>query len=281
MPTLSASIVTYKNKPEVLQRTIECYLAASGNGKLYVLDNSPTDEARKLCVHSSIEYIFNGANIGYGRAQNIALRKSIEQKAKYHLVLNPDVYFDPHILEELTSFMERSKEVGLVMPKVLFPDGQLQTLCRLLPIPHKLFMRRFLPVFKKRITEANHEYEMLFTNYQSIEDVPFLSGCFMLMRCDALQQVGLFDERFFLYFEDTDLSRRIHEQYRTVYYPNVSIHHVHERSSYKEIRSLLHHINSAVHYFNKWGWINDSKREIINNRILVKHRVNGYKLQAQ
>jgi GT2 family glycosyltransferase len=272
---ISASIVSYKNKPEVLAKTIESYLLATENSKLYVIDNSPTDTAREICRHSRVHYIFNPTNVGYGRAHNIAIQESI-LTSKYHLVLNPDVAFEQHVLRELISYMEKNNDVGLVMPKVLYPDGRLQPLCKLLPEPHQLFARRFLIPFKKILNRINHEYEMLFTEYDKITDVPFLSGCFMLLRTKALQTVGLFDERFFLYFEDADLSRRIHQRYRTMFYPDVAVQHVHERQSYKNLKILLHHINSSILYFNKWGWFADEERDAVNRKILIKYKVNGY-----
>jgi hypothetical protein len=272
---ITASVVTYKNKPEILSRTIESYLAATDHARLYVIDNSPTDEAKKICQHPLIQYIFNGANMGYGKAHNIALRESLKE-SKYHLVLNPDVYFDSHVVKELITFMEKNTHVGLLMPKVLLPNGTLQRLCRLLPVPHQLILRRFFPFLRKTVAHMMHEYEMRFTDYETIENVPFLSGCFMLLRSEALQKVGFFDERFFLYFEDADLSRRIHEHYQTLYYPHVSINHFHERSSYKELKAFLHHVNSALNYFNKWGWFTDTRRSAINQDILIKYRVNGY-----
>src|SRR5688572_24841729 len=122
---ISASIVSYKNKPDVLAKTIESYLLATDNSKLYVIDNSPTDAARDICSHPRIKYIFNPANVGYGRAHNIAIQESI-QTSKYHLVLNPDVAFEQHVLRELIAFMEKNNDVGLVMPRVLYPDGRLQ-----------------------------------------------------------------------------------------------------------------------------------------------------------
>ena len=272
---ISASIVSYKNKPDVLSKTIESYLLATETSKLYIIDNSPTDAAREICRHPRIHYIFNPSNVGYGRAHNMAIQESL-QTSKYHLVLNPDVAFEQHVLRELISFMDKNSDVGLVMPKVLYPDGRLQPLCKLLPEPHQLFARRFLIPFKKVLNRINHEYEMLFTEYNKITEVPFLSGCFMLLRTEALQTVGMFDERFFLYFEDTDLSRRINQRYRTMFYPEVAVQHVHERKSYKNFKILLHHIKSTIHYFNKWGWFVDEERDAVNRKILIKYKVNGY-----
>ena len=101
-------------------------------------------------------------------------------------------------------------------------------------------------------------------------DVPYLSGCFMLLRNDCLRKIGLFDENIFLYTEDIDLTRRIHKHYRTVFYPDVSIYHIHERGSYKSLVPFLIHLRSAVKYFNKWGWFNDPDREFINKATILR-----------
>ncbi|MFN2344028.1 MAG: hypothetical protein ABR542_11790, partial [Desulfonatronovibrio sp.] len=97
--------------------------------------------------------------------------------------------------------------------------------------------------------------------------VPSLSGCFMFLRCEALKEVGLFDERFFLYFEDYDLNRRISQKYKTVFYPLSSIVHHFERASRRDPIAFRHHLFSAVRYFNKWGWFFDSKRREENKKI--------------
>jgi GT2 family glycosyltransferase len=156
------------------------------------------------------------------------------------------------------------------MPKVLYPDGRLQHLCKLLPTPLTLFTRRFLQFNPYYINRLNHLYEMHFSGYNKVMDVPFLSGCFMFLRMDALREVGLFDERIFLYTEDTDLTRRIHQRYRTIFFPDVTIYHHNQRGSYKNFVILLYHVFSAIKYFNKWGWFNDNEREYINQRILLK-----------
>jgi GT2 family glycosyltransferase len=99
-------------------------------------------------------------------------------------------------------------------------------------------------------------------------DVPYLSGCFMLFRTAALKRVGLFDERFFMYPEDIDISRRMHAQFRTLYFPASTIVHDHARESYKSIKMLWIHISNLIKYFNKWGWVFDAERDNINAEIL-------------
>ena len=86
----------------------------------------------------------------------------------------------------------------------------------------------------------------------------------MLLRTQALQKVRLFDERFFMYPEDIDLTRRIHRDFLTVYYPHVTIIHNHEKASYKSLRMLWIHTINMCRYFNKWGWFSDKERDLFN-----------------
>ena len=166
--------------------------------------------------------------------------------------------------------MEQNLDIGLTMPKVLYPDGRLQPVCKLLPSPKTLIIRRFLNFQRSRLEKENFKYELHLSGYNKIIDAPFLSGCFMFIRTQALQTVGLFDERFFLYTEDTDLSRRIHKYYRTVFFPEVAIYHYHQRGSYKDISLLWRNIRSAIKYFNKWGWVSDKERDDFNERTLMQ-----------
>ncbi|HZY81727.1 MAG TPA: glycosyltransferase family 2 protein [Cyclobacteriaceae bacterium] len=267
---LSASIVVYKSNPRLLRDAIESFLAAAPGSDLYIIDNSPTNEAKAHCDYPGTLYFFNGFNMGFGAAHNLALKKALESQSEYHLVLNPDIYFGPEAVQQLTDFMDTNKDVGLVMPKILYPDGRLQYLCRLLPSPTMLLMRRFLHPFKKVSSKINHQYEMHFSGYDQVMDVPFLSGCFMFLRVDSLRSTGLFDESIFLYTEDIDLSRRLHRQYRTVFFPGATVYHHHVRESYRNLRVFVHHTRSAITYFNKWGWFTDSERERINRKIILK-----------
>lgn len=268
---ITASIVIYKNDLLLLQNAVNSFLQSTEESTLYLIDNSPNDHFAKHFQHPRIEYIFNNRNIGFGAGHNLALRKILaEKKSKYHVVLNPDVYFEPNVLPRLFHFIEEEPNVGLVMPKVLYPDGRLQPLCKLLPTPLTLFQRRFLQFYPSLANRLNHWYEMHFSGYDKVMEVPFLSGCFMFLRTEALRDVGLFDERIFLYTEDTDLTRRIHRKYRTVFYPEAVIYHYNQRGSYRNAVKLLHHIVSAITYFNKWGWFKDHERKFINEKILFK-----------
>ncbi|MFH1612141.1 MAG: glycosyltransferase family 2 protein [bacterium] len=268
---VNISIVLYKNNKKQIQKVINM-LIKNLDINLYLIDNSPTNTLKELAnIDQRIEYIFNNANLGYGKGHNIAMQKSIKENIKYHLVMNPDVYFEEGVLTNLYEFMEKNLDVGLVMPKVFYQDGNIQYLCKLLPTPFDLFGRRFLsflPLFKKYIEKRNKIYELRITEYDSMMEVPYLSGCFMFMRVDVLEEVGLFDERFFMYLEDVDLSRRIHTHYKTVYYPNVNIYHEYRKDSYKNFKILLLHINSAIKYFKKWGWVFDKERKLINEKVL-------------
>lgn len=267
---LSASIVIYKNDPEILDRAVDSFLKGTETSILYLVDNSPTDFFKGRFNHPRIHYRFNNKNLGFGAGHNIALKDSIASQNDYHIILNPDVYFENEVIDRLHTYMESEKEVGLIMPKVLYPDGRLQPLCKLLPSPMTLFMRRFFQFNASWSKKMNHWYEMHFTGYDKVMDVPFLSGCFMFLRLDSLKKVGLFDESIFLYTEDTDLTRRIHQHYRTIFFPEVAIYHYNQRGSYKNFTILIHHMVSAIRYFNKWGWFNDIERENINQRILLK-----------
>jgi hypothetical protein len=273
MKNINVSIVLFKNDQDLVKKAIYSCVNSVLINRIYLIDNSPRDILSCLAsLDSRIEYIFNNANLGFGKAHNIALKRSIEENIPYHLVLNPDVYFEGGILEELYHFMENNPDVGLVMPKVLYPDGTLQYLCKLLPTPLDLFGRRFLNFgpFRKIVEKRNEVYELRFTGYDKIMEVPYLSGCFMFIRSEVLKKVGLFDERFFMYLEDTDLSRRIHRVAKTVYYPYVYVYHEYGKGSYKSLKLLYYHIKSAIKYFNKYGWFFDKEREEINKKILKK-----------
>jgi glycosyltransferase, family 2 len=268
---LSASIVLYQTDLTPLKKVIDSYFACKSEDlQLFLVDNSPTDVLKSVATmypDKEIHYIFNNENMGYGKAHNIAIKKSMEQGLSYHIVLNPDIVIQEGALEKLTFYMNEHPEVGNIMPKIIYPNGQLQYLCKLLPSPIDLIFRRFIP-FKKWRDKINQKYELHSFRYDKKINIPNLSGCFMFLRTEALEKVGLFDENIFMYLEDIDLNRRIHRAYKTIFFPEAVVVHEYQKASYKNIKLLKAHIKSAIYYFNKYGWFFDKERRIINAQTL-------------
>lgn len=268
---LNISIVLYNSDFVEISNLVNTLKENTSINRVYLVDNSPIrNNAFNIC---NAIYIFNGKNLGYGAGHNIAIKESIDDNIKYHLILNPDILIESEILDQLMEKLDTTNDIGLIMPNIKYPDGQPQHLCKLLATPVDLIGRRFIPL--KRWNESrNNKYELHFTGYNETMQVPSLSGCFMLVRTDVLKAVGGFDERFFMYCEDFDLCRRIGQVAKTLYYPEVSVIHNYEKGSYKVSKLLIYHIQSAFKYFNKWGWFFDKERRRINRETLDRL---GYK----
>lgn len=271
MEDISVSIVTHGTKPEELKRAIECILKSNRIHSIDVLDNSGSNlpaiyiEMLEETISTGKVHIRIIENRGYGAGHNLSIKKSIETGQKYHLVMNADVWWDNDILTSLCQVMDSRPDIGHIMPKVYYPDGCLQLTSRRLPTPFDVFAKRFLPDFltRKRIrryllTEADHDREI---------NSPYLLGSFMLFRVDALKDCGLFDERFFMYPEDIDITRRLHRKYKTLHYPLESIVHEHNAASRKNLRMMWIHITNMIRYFNKWGWFYDPERRRMNKQL--------------
>lgn len=266
---ITSSLVLYHSPDEQVSRILQC-IEDSIIDKVYVIDNSSCKNSEELCKkYPKAEYQIH-ENTGYGDSHNIGMRKALEINSDYHLVVNPDIYFDSNTIAELKKYMDENVEIAQIMPKIINPQGELQYLCKLIPSPVDLILKRFFPGKIKE--KMSYKFQLKFTDYNHIMDVPYLSGCFMFFRTSAFKTVGMFDKRFFMYPEDIDITRRMHEQYRTVYYPFVSVIHDHAAESYHSKKMLKVHIQNMCKYFNKWGWLFDKKRYQINKKIL--HNLN-------
>lgn len=266
MSSLAISIVTYCTDSSCLRTSLMCVFASDVLVNVTVVDNSPNDNLRAICKDFPCIYIHNPSNPGYGAAHNIALKNSLDAAVDYHLILNADVVFPKNVLYEIMNFMEENKNIGQIMPKVLNPDGSIQKLCKLVPTPIDLVLRRFLPY--RLSSKMQKRFELWDSGYNKTMFVPYLSGCFMFLRCNALKSVGIFDERFFMYPEDIDLTRRIALKFDTIFYPHVEVVHEHGAASYKSLRMLWIHIINIIKYFNKWGWIFDKDRDQLNEKTI-------------
>lgn len=266
---ITVSIVTYKTDIIELQKCFNS-LRSQIVRNIYVIDNSSQTYLEDFCKgQERVEYS-PSENIGYGAAHNIAIRKAIKSGAKYHLVLNSDVYFEPRVLERLAEYMDRYEDIAMVQPNIIYPDGKMQYTCRLLPTPANLIFRRFLP--PKMVEQMNERYMLKFFDHKQEMNIPYHQGSFLFFRVKCFEKVGLFDERFFMYPEDIDITRRMHKYYRTMFWPGVTIVHAHRAASYKSKKMLKIHIWNMCKYFTKWGWFFDKERTEWNRRLLEELR---------
>lgn len=263
---VSVSIVVFKNDPDEVVSAIRSVLSASLRVKCTVVDNSPTPILRSAVTECGAIYVFAGSNLGFGRGHNLVMR-SDHDASEYHLVLNPDVHFTQDILSVIYRFMDENPSVGLVMPRIRYPDGSDQQLCKQIPAPLDLISRRFGGVFGRLLFEKQlNKYQLRHLDMTVTREIPCLSGCFMFIRSPILGEVGFFDERYFMYMEDVDLCRRIGRTSKTVFYPQVAVTHGYAKGSYRDSKLLKYHLQSAIKYFSKWGWIFDPDRRSLNKR---------------
>jgi len=268
---VTATIVVYRPRMDWLLKSIQSFTDKDNfSKKLYLIDNSPNPNEVLLAMESEkIEYIFNNRNVGFGKAHNQGIKKAIADGSDFHLILNPDVQFDSDILIELTNVLTNDETIGLISPKIEYENGEIQRLCKLIPNPKHLIFRRFLKN-SPSLEQLNQELELQAFGYNQTAEIPWLSGCFLLARTSHLKKIGGFDERFFMYMEDIDLSRRSLRHFKNIFYPYVTIRHFYEKGSYKSLKLTLIHLISAIKYFNKWGWFFDRQREITNQETLER-----------
>lgn len=261
---ITASIVTHRPDRAELQQCIECVLRCPLVRTLYLIDNSPDNGLQNL-INSPRTHYEHVANDGYGAGHNIAIRRSVNAGAFAHLVLNADTVWQGDVISDMVQYMAHHPEVGMMMPKVYYPDGSLQLTARRLPTPYDLIAKRFLP---SRFTHRRmSRYLLACADHDKIINSPYLPGSFLLLRGEAIKRDGMFDERFFMYPEDIDLTRRFHRHWLTIHYPSVSIIHRHNAASRRNLRMLGIHLVNMMRYFNKWGWIHDSERKKMNQRL--------------
>ncbi|GAA5185116.1 glycosyltransferase family 2 protein [Acinetobacter kookii] len=258
MSKVIASLVIYKHSYSDLKLTLESLLGSENISKVILIDNDNTDWAHQF-EHKKVKYLKSPGNIGFGSGHNLAIRQFAKQ-CDFFLICNPDIVFDSTEFDKLVHFAS-THDAGLYLPKIVYENGENQYGARLLPSPLNLFARRFSPKYAENLDE---DYLLKKIDLSKPVFVPYLHGCFMLFRSEALLELGGFDERYFMYMEDVDLSRRCAEKFGNIYYPLVQVIHLHEQGSYKNKVLLKAHLKSAWQYFNKWGWFYDSGRKKLN-----------------
>jgi GT2 family glycosyltransferase len=259
---ISIIIVNYKSKGLTLS-CLKSIKEADWGGlshEIIVVDNNSHEYLGDILSwqYPDVSYIQAGSNLGMGGGNNLGIAKA---KGKYIVVMNPDTLAISNVFKKLFDYMEANQAVGVVGPKQFNPDKSVQDSCfRWHSLLTPLYRRTFLgSMFGQK--DLKH---FLMTDFdkKTIREVDWLLGSFLFMRSSALRQVGGFDDRFFLYFEDTDLCRRFHKAgYKVVFNPEASIIHNHNRASAKTPwykfftnKTTRTHVVSWIKYLLKWNF---------------------------
>ncbi len=204
----------------------------------------------EVCTQHNFKIILPGKNLGFGTAHNIGLKVNSD----YHLIVNADVILDVNSLKKAISFMEKNENCGLLSPLAHWEDGKRQYLCKRMPKLFDLLLRGFAPakiksLFKNRLDH----YEMAdVTNESDIYwNPPIVSGCFMFFRTNVWKETNGFDPKFFLYFEDFDLSLRTRKISDIAYVPQVRIVHHGGNAAKKGYKHITMFVSSMIYFFVK------------------------------
>lgn len=264
---LNISLVVYYPDKDLLQHTLHSLFDAVIKAKnaniladyfLTLVDNSVT------VAHSYLEELLDqdwlnhyaiiraATNVGYGRGHNLAIKT---QTGDLHLVINPDVIVDDNVIVACIMCLRQYPQAGLVTPLCHRPDGEQEYLCKGYPSVFTLLLRGFAPQWLKRLFLARlARYDLREQENTTRTDVLIASGCFMFFRQQALQEIQGFDPRFFLYFEDFDLSLRLRQQWQIIFYPSAKIMHYGGHSAKKGLRHVMMFVSSAYRFFSLHGW---------------------------
>lgn len=275
-PSISVAIVCYhteiKQLVSLLNSLSDCInelrkIKFIEKTRVFLIDNSENGTVSKNELESfytqysnkffQISLVNGHGNVGYGCGHNLVLA-SLD--SDYHLILNPDVELDNQALKVGLTRLSNDGETVLASPFALDLYNERQFLCKRYPAIFTLFVRGFLPFtaqkfFNKRLSSYEMREMQSLDHIDAVERyVSIVSGCFMLCRTSALKKVGGFDKRFFLYFEDFDLSLRMSKIGKLVYLPEMKIVHCGGNTAKKGFSHILMFIHSGIKFYNTHGW---------------------------
>lgn len=248
---VTLSIVTFNNKEEidVLMQSLQ-KSSFWGNMTVFIIDNASKDGTADYIKDNYpwARVIQNKENIGFGRAHNLVINNV---HSKFHLIVNPDIYVYKDTIEDAISYISSSNDIVLVTPLMMNVDGTQQFLPKKNPslkyMVGGMLENKF--AFCKKLRD---EYTMRNKKVDYPIDVDFCTGAFMITRTEALHTIGGFDEKYFLHFEDADLTRELKKIGRTVYNPDIVVVHKWHRDNKRIDRSFFIALKSMFIYFWKW-----------------------------
>lgn len=254
MKDLSIVILNYKTSGLVkqsLRNLAQAHLSMSY--EVIVIDNASGDDCIKSVERefSDIVTIQNDVNVGFGAGNNRAIR---DAKGEYILILNPDVAVTQEAINELFDYIKMRDNVSLVAPRLLNPDGSIQYSCLefpefLTPLYSRTFLRK-IPRFRKKL----ERYRMMNDPHTVVKSVPWVLGACMMIRKSDFDALHGFDDRYFMYFEDIDLCRRIWSSgKRVIYNPKAEMVHYHQRLSADV--GFIQSLSTSTLYYHLASWI--------------------------
>ena len=256
MPKISACIVAYCDYDEVCAAVRSVLANTPGDDfALYVVDNASPDGCGPRLAQTDfgdarVQVICLPKNLGFGKGHN-AVMDMLD--SKYHFIINPDIFLTNDAVGEFIDYFESHDDVVMAVPKLVYEDGTEQFTPKLTPSV-KYMMGGRLEKFGNPFKRWRDEYTMRGKNVTEPVDCGFCSGCFICIRTDIFKSIGGFDERYFLYSEDADLTREAQKYGRTMYLPQISVTHLWERAYMKSNKYFRIQLRSMFMYFNKWGW---------------------------
>jgi GT2 family glycosyltransferase len=250
MIQVSASIVTFNNAKEI-NGVLSSLIASSISREIeiYIVDNNSSDDTLQKVQQSfpDCKVLSQTKNLGYGSGHNQAIELI---QSEYHAVINPDITFSANTISNLVAFMENHPDIVLCSPKILNTDGTEQYLPKLRP-SLKYLLGGFLENKGRMFKRWRQEFTLADVEINEPLEIDFCSGCFMFFRTKALKKCGGFDDRYFMYFEDADLTREIQRYGKTLYNPDITVTHKWKREN-RTLKGLSRQITSMFKYFLKW-----------------------------
>jgi GT2 family glycosyltransferase len=261
---LELILVSYRTPAVDVEKLSQC-LASLGPGIGYsvVVNACQPGEPIEALAQNADLFLSTPKNLGYGTAVNWAVssltaeaERQKRQAPTWVAAMNTDLSWEPGSFERLLRWLATREDVVLVVPQILNPSGEVERLCKTNPSVLALISRRFIPNKLKPqwLRKIDTEFTMSNHSLDHEMDVEYLSGCCMIIRRSAFIAINGFDERFFLYLEDADISRSLKRIGRCLHSPIMQVIHSWGRGNHYSLRLTFVNIQSVWKYFRKWGW---------------------------
>ncbi|MDO5601146.1 MAG: glycosyltransferase family 2 protein [Oscillospiraceae bacterium] len=252
VPKISASIVLYGE----LEKARQCIGSLLNETKgaelsLFVIDNASPDHAGEILQKEfgdRAHFLLLQENLGFGRAHNLVLPYL---ESDYHAVVNPDILLKEDALSALGGYLQQNPEVVMATPRLYFPDGREQLVAKRRPTLMALLGRQLPFHFLKKYEDY---YLMKDRDLSQQQEIEFCTGCFFVARTAVLKEIGGFDERYFLYVEDADITQKALRKGRVVYWPGTRVYHAWNRQPSRSGSHFTRQLRSMLRYFQNWGF---------------------------